>query len=58
MSELRPIPIPVAAWRSRLTRWHKAVVSACVTPQSVTLMRLSSEEVAAVLRENRNQPRV
>ncbi len=58
MSDARPSPIPVAAWRSRLMRWREAVAGAWIAPQSATLLRMSSEEVALVMRkaqENRQR---
>ncbi len=60
MSDARPSPIPAAAWRARLARWREAVVGAWVAPQSATLLRMSSEEVALIMRktpENRQSPR-
>ena len=46
---------PVAAWRSSLTRWRKAVVGAWAEPESVTLLQLSSDEVAHALHQVREK---
>jgi hypothetical protein len=51
MSEASHDSVAIAPWRARLTRWREAVAGAWVRPESVTLLRLSSEEVALILRK-------